>query len=51
MYRGKKLNIKVSNPDGAQGGYKTLTLNDEKLPDNYIPYDKLKDENDILLIM
>lgn len=51
MYRGKKLNIKVSNPDGAQGGYKTLTLNDEKLSDNYIPFDKLKDENDILLIM
>ena len=51
MYRGKKLNIKVSNPDGAQSGYKTLTLNDEKLSDNYIPFDKLKDENDILLIM
>ncbi len=51
MYRGKKLNIKVSNPDGAQGGYKTLTLNDEKLSDNYIPFDKLKDENDILLVM
>ncbi len=51
MYRGKKLNIKVSNPDGAQSGYKTLILNDEKLSDNYIPFDKLKDENDILLIM
>ena len=51
MYRGKKLNIKVSNLDGAQSGYKTLTLNDEKLSDNYIPFDKLKDENDILLVM
>ncbi len=51
MYRGKKLNIKVSNPDGAQGGYKTLTLNGVKLSDNYIPFDKLQDENDILLIM
>ncbi len=51
VFRGKKLNIKVSNPDGAESGYKTLTLNGEAMTDNYIPCDKLADVNDICLVM
>lgn len=51
VFRGKRLNIKVSNPDGAESGYKTLTLNGEAMTDNYIPCDKLADVNDICLVM
>jgi cellobiose phosphorylase len=50
-FRGKKLNIKVLNPDGAESGYKKLTLNGEVLADNYIPADKLADVNEVLLEM
>ncbi|MCM1273026.1 MAG: N,N'-diacetylchitobiose phosphorylase [Clostridium sp.] len=51
VFRGKKLNIKVSNPDGAESGYKTLTVNGETMPDNYIPCERLADVNDICLVM
>lgn len=50
-FRGKKLNITVKNPEGAEGGYKEFYLNGEKLERNYIPADKMKDENEVLLIM
>ena len=50
-FRGKKLNIKVVNPDGAQCGCKKLTLNGVVMADNYIPADKLADVNEILLEM
>ncbi|MBO5509634.1 MAG: N,N'-diacetylchitobiose phosphorylase, partial [Lachnospiraceae bacterium] len=50
-FRGKKLNIKVLNPNGAQSGYTKLTLNGEVMADNYIPADKLADTNDIILEM
>ena len=51
MFRGKKLSIKVQNPDGHESGFQSLTLNGEKLETNYIPADKLADTNDIVLVM
>ena len=51
MFRGKKLSIKVQNPDGHESGFQSLTLNGEKLEANYIPADKLADTNDIVLVM
>ncbi len=51
MFRGKKLNIKVSNPNGAESGYKSLTLNGTVLEGNYVKADMLLDENEILLEM
>ncbi len=50
-FRGKKLNIRVNNPDGAQSGYKSLILNGKTMPDNYIPFDELTDVNEIVLNM
>ena len=51
VFRGKTLNIKVENPNGAEGGCKEFYLNGEKLEKNYIPVDKMKDVNEVLLIM
>jgi N,N'-diacetylchitobiose phosphorylase len=51
VFRGKKLNIKVQNPNGAESGCKEFYLNGEKLDRNYIPADMMKDENEVLLVM
>lgn len=51
VFRGKKLHIKVENPDGAESGYKSLNVNGKQMESNYIPFEELKDENDIVLIM
>ena len=50
-FRGKHLSIKIENPNGAESGVKSVTLNGEKLESNYIPADKLKDKNEILVEM
>ena len=50
-FRGKKLHIRVENPQGKESGFASLTLNGEALPDNYLPADKLQAENDILLVL
>jgi len=50
-FRGKKLNIRISNPNGAESGYKEFYVNGQKLEKNYLPESMMKDVNDILLIM
>jgi N,N'-diacetylchitobiose phosphorylase len=45
VFRGKKLTIKVSNPDGAQKGVKQLLLNGTQINGNVIPADRLLSEN------
>lgn len=50
-FRGKKLNIKVQNPNGAESGYKEFYLNGEKLDKNYIPESMMKDVNEVVLVM
>jgi cellobiose phosphorylase len=51
VFRGKKLEINVTNPDGHESGYQSVTLNGEKLDSNYIPVKLLKDENVIDFVM
>lgn len=51
VFRGKSLNIRVENKDGAEGGYKEMYLNGVKQEDNYIVESSLKEENEILLVM
>lgn len=51
VFRGKKLNITVKNPNGAEGGYKEFYVNGEKKEDNYISAVELKDVNEIELVM
>lgn len=50
-FRNKQLHITVENPDGKESGYTRVVLNGELLPDNYIPTDLLRDENEIVLVM
>ena len=50
-FRGKRLHIRVENPDRRESGYTSLTLNGKELPDNYIPEELLAEENEIVLTM
>jgi cellobiose phosphorylase len=50
-FRGKKLNIKVKNPNGAESGYKEFYVNGVKLEKNYLPESRMKDVNEIVLVM
>jgi len=50
-FRGKKLNIKVNNPDGHESGCKKLTVNGTAVEGDYIPASILKPENEIILEM
>jgi len=51
VFRGKKVNITVQNPNGAESGYKEFYLNGEKLEKNYLAETALKDVNEVLLVM
>ena len=51
LFRGKKLNMVFNNPDHVESGVRSVTLNGEQLPGNYIPADKLKDVNDIVVTL
>jgi N,N'-diacetylchitobiose phosphorylase len=51
VFRGKKLHIKVQNPNGAEGGYQECFLNGKKQESNYISTDKMKDVNEVVLVM
>lgn len=51
QFRGRKLNITVKNPNGAEGGYRECWLNGIQLPKNYVKESDLKSENEILLVM
>jgi cellobiose phosphorylase len=44
-FRSRIIQIEVENPNGVCRGVKSLTLNDEALPDNLIPADKLGEHN------
>lgn len=48
-FRGKRLNIKVTNPNGAQSGVKSITVNGEKLAENLITEDVLGEVNEVVV--
>ena len=48
-FRGKHLNIHIYNPNKAESGFKSMTLNGEAMADSYIPADKLQDENEVVI--
>lgn len=50
-FRGRRLHICVENPGHHESGCRSLTLNGQAMPDNYIPASALRDENDIILTM
>ena len=51
MFRGKKLNMTFNNPNHAESGVSSIVLNGEKLDGNFIPADKLKEENEITVTL
>ncbi|MCL2718189.1 MAG: N,N'-diacetylchitobiose phosphorylase [Lachnospiraceae bacterium] len=51
VFRGKKLTISVNNPDGAQSGVKSVTVNGTKIDGLLIEESILKDENEVVIEM
>ena len=51
VFRGRKLHIAVSNPDGVEKGVKTILLNNKEIDGNVIPADCTKDVNEVKVIM
>jgi len=50
-FRGKTLDIEVKNPDRVCRGVKTIALNGEPLPNNLVPADRLRDRNQVEVLM
>jgi N,N'-diacetylchitobiose phosphorylase len=50
-FRGKVLNIKVQNPTGVQKGVSKVVLNREEIEGNLIPVDRMRDENDVTVML
>ncbi|MDR2533060.1 MAG: N,N'-diacetylchitobiose phosphorylase [Oscillospiraceae bacterium] len=50
-FRGKELNIKISNPNGAESGVKAVSVNREKIAGLLIEEKILKEKNEILVEM
>ncbi len=51
IFRDKKLDIEIKNPDHVQSGVKEIILNGEKLDKNYISEKILKEKNSITVIL
>ena len=51
VFRGKKLQITVNNPDGRESGCQCLTVNGQALPGNYVPENLLTDTTQIVLTL
>ncbi|MGF7143554.1 cellobiose phosphorylase [Anaerotaenia torta] len=50
-FRGRKLSIRIQNPNGAESGYREFYVNGVRLEKNYLPEEMMKEENEIVLIM
>jgi len=50
-FRGNTLNIKIENPDGVEKGIKNINLNGELIDGNFVPVNKMKLENKIIVKM
>ncbi len=50
-FRGSHLSIKVENPNHVSSGVKSVTLNGETLEGNLIPASKMKDQNEVVVVL
>ena len=50
-FRGKQLNIHISNPDGKESGVKSVKINGRLLEENYIPDEWLTEVTEIEYVM
>jgi cellobiose phosphorylase len=51
VFRGKELDIRVDNSAGVQKGVARVTLNGEWIEGNLIPADRMRDENQAVVVM
>lgn len=51
MFRGKKLHIRVENPEHVEAGVKKVLLNGRVLDGDLIPVTLLKESNEIVVTM
>jgi cellobiose phosphorylase len=50
-FRGKMVNIQVKNPNKIEKGVKSVTLNGYLIKGNTIPFDQMKEENEVVVVM
>ncbi len=50
-FRKRWLSIRVRNEKGVQKGVRHVVLNGETLPSNFIPFERLNDRNEVLVVM
>jgi len=50
-FRGKMVNIKVENPDRVEKGVVRVTLNGEIIDGNILPFSKMKEVNEAVVLM
>lgn len=50
-FRGKMVNITVKNPGKVEKGVKSITVNGEKVEGLVVPFSKMKDVNEVEVIM
>ncbi len=50
-FRGKAFSIIVKNENGIQKGVKKIIINGEELFSNLIPFEKMKENNEVLVVM
>ncbi len=51
LFRGKLIEIEVTNPDSVCRGVRSLMLNGELLPDSFIPVEKLTPHNQVKVVL
>ena len=51
IFRGRRINIHVTNPDGVEKGVKKVTLNNKEIPGNLILAEQLEKDNEVTVMM
>ncbi len=51
LFRGKKLNIDIQNPNHVQSGVKAITVNGKQIEGNFLPAETLADVNEIVITL
>ncbi len=50
-FRKKNFTIVIRNKDGVQKGVKRIVINDEEIEGNLIPFERMKEKNEVVVIM
>ena len=50
-FRKKNFNITIKNPNDIQKGVKKITINNKSIEGNLIPFELMKEKNQVLVVM